>query len=556
MAAQTKQKNDFLLQGGILAVASLLVRVIGMIYRIFMTKIIGSQGIGYYSAAFQVYNIMLLLSSYSLPLAVSRMVSARLSVEKWRETKKLLTVSLLFAFGVGLFFGLVTYFGADFFCTIVISNEYAAIALKWMAPTVFIMGVLGVLRGFYQGLNTTVPTAVSQIIEQVANALVSVGMAALLFQHGKELEAISGIQAYPYAWGAAGGTIGTGIGALAALIFFLVIFLRDLPSFGKNVKNDIHQRSKKPSKLLQLLVETAVPIMLSTVVLDCLGFIDMAMFNHCLEGQGIAEVARNQIWGDYENAYLTIVRLPVSLVTALGAALVPALAAAFEQKDGETVHSRIDLTLRVTFVLSIPVGFGFTVLGGNLAKLFFGSSMVPEAQGYLVVGGLGVLFCSLATVTNAILHGLNDMKRPLFHSLIALVVHLAVLALLLFVFKLNIYAVIVCYVLFNIVLTVLNLRAINKATGYEINAMQMILYPCVAAIVMTIVCLGLSFLLSRVMSGTWMHLMIILVGLVVGAAIYFVIVFKAGCITKKQIRQLPYGKKLSKIPEKLHLYRE
>lgn len=187
-----KKQNNFLVHGGILALSSILVRFIGMIYRIPVVNIIGSKGNGYYSTAYSVYNILLLLSSYSLPLAVSKMVSARVTKGKWKETERVLAVSMIFAAITGTVFSVLTYFGADFFCTKVLKSPMAAIALKWMAPTIFVMAFLGVLRGFFQGLQTTIPTAISQILEQIVNAGVSVGMAFVLFQYGVELAAEKG----------------------------------------------------------------------------------------------------------------------------------------------------------------------------------------------------------------------------------------------------------------------------------------------------------------------------------------------------------------------------
>ncbi len=138
MASRGKKENNFLVHGGILAAASIFVRLIGMIYRIPMVNIIGSKGNAYYSSAFSVYNILLLLSSYSLPLSVSKMVSSRMAKGKLRETGRVMTVAMVFALFSGALFGLVTYFGADFFCDRVLNSPASAIALKWMAPTIFL----------------------------------------------------------------------------------------------------------------------------------------------------------------------------------------------------------------------------------------------------------------------------------------------------------------------------------------------------------------------------------------------------------------------------------
>ena len=238
MAAREKKENSFLVHGGILAGASLLVRLIGMIYRIPMVNIIGSKGNAYYSSAFSVYNILLLLSSYSLPLSVSKMVSARISKGKFKETGRVMTVAMVFALISGLVFSLITYFCADFFCDKVLNSPASAIALKWMAPTIFLMAVVGVLRGFFQGMETTIPTALSQIFEQIVNAVVSVAMAFVLFGYGRRLMNMGGDQTLPAAWGAAGGTIGTGMGALTALIFLVILFF----AYRKHFRAGIRQR--------------------------------------------------------------------------------------------------------------------------------------------------------------------------------------------------------------------------------------------------------------------------------------------------------------------------
>lgn len=282
MSESTEKNSKFLLQGGILALAGLLVRFIGMIYRIPMVNIIGSEGNGYYSNAYSVYNILLLLSSYSLPLAVSKMVSARVALKKWKETWKIMVVALIFAAVIGTLFGCITFFGADFFCRTILKSPLSSIALKWLAPTVAIVAFLGVLRGFFQGLQTMVPTAVSQIIEQIINAIFSVLMAFLLAKHGANLVAQGGESGLRAAWGAAGGTIGTGAGAAAALAFLILIFVKYMPTMKKRVSHDPSQKVNGYGKLLKILTLTAVPVILATATYNAIDIIDSSLFNHAM----------------------------------------------------------------------------------------------------------------------------------------------------------------------------------------------------------------------------------------------------------------------------------
>ena len=207
------KRNEFIAQGSILAIASILVRIIGMIYRIPMTAIIGDEGNGLYSYAYSVYTILLLLSSYSLPLAVSKMVSARIATGNYRNAGRILKASLVYAPLAGGLGCTVIFFGADWFARSFLHIPEAAYPMRALAPTVWIVSYLGVCRGYWQGHSTMVPTALSQVIEQIVNAIVSVGAAWMLIRFATEKQYTDRSSR---AWGAMGGTIGTGSGALAA----------------------------------------------------------------------------------------------------------------------------------------------------------------------------------------------------------------------------------------------------------------------------------------------------------------------------------------------------
>ena len=549
-----KSGNNFLVHGSILALASVLVRFIGMLYRIPMVRIIGQEGNGYYSTAYSVYTILLLLSSYSLPLAVSKMVSARLTVGKWRETGRILITAMIFAVSVGLLFALITFFGAEWFCDKVMNSPLSAIPLKWMAPTVFIMTVLGVLRGFFQGMQTTIPTAVSQILEQIVNAFVSVGMAYVLFQHGKEVDLLLNTSGYDASWGAAGGTIGTGAGALTALIFSIVVFFWYKPRFMEHIRRDRHVKIRSYQKLMKVLVMTAVPVILSTACYNSIDILDTALFNSAMKQQGMALKEYSSIWGNYNSAYLLLIHLPVAFSSAIASALIPSLTEAFVEDDRTAVMKKISLTISVTLLISIPCAFALTVVGGNLARLLF-PSVSREAGNYLVVGSLAVVFFSLSTVTNAILQGLDRMRKPVVHAAISLGVHLLLLILFLFVFKMGIYSVIVSYMIFGLVMALLNLRSVYRLTGYLPNPVRNLAIPAGAALCMAVVCFIISFVLSRFLKGSLMNLMIILLSALFGIAVYGVIVLMFGCLSREQLKELPAGTRILKIAEKLKMIR-
>ena len=221
---RTDAKHNFITQGSILAITGIVCRLIGMLYRIPLIDVIGTQGNGYYTSAYSIYNILLILSSYSLPTAISKVISVRLAHGRYDDVRMTLRVAFIYATLVGgLMCGIMFFFAHPI--AVAMNKPFTEYALRTLAPTVWVMAYLGVLRGYFQGTGDMVPTAVSQIFEQVVNAVVSIVMAMLLFNYGLRANLVYNSTEYSYAMGAAGGTIGTGAGALVALLFFILLML-------------------------------------------------------------------------------------------------------------------------------------------------------------------------------------------------------------------------------------------------------------------------------------------------------------------------------------------
>ena len=224
MSRAKKSDVNFLMQGSLLAIASIISRVIGLVYRLPLTAIIGKEGNNYYGTAYEIYNLILLISSYSLPLAVSKLVATRMAQGQAKNAWKVLKGALIFATLSGGTFSLVVWFGADFFTSKLLATPLATIALKVLAPVIFLVAIAGVLRGFFQGLNSMMPTALSQIAEQIVNAIISIVAAYFLFDYGRKVGTVLGDpNEYAAAWGAAGGTLGTALGSAASLAFLIFL---------------------------------------------------------------------------------------------------------------------------------------------------------------------------------------------------------------------------------------------------------------------------------------------------------------------------------------------
>lgn len=548
MGNRRSSNSNFMVQGGILAAASIICRLIGIVYRIPLTNIIGDEGNGYYSCAFEVYSIMLLLSSYSLPLAVSKLVSAKSARGQKKNAYKIYKCALVFASIVGLIAALAAYFGSDFLAGTLMSQPMSAIALRILAPAILVVAIMGVLRGYFQGLGTMMPTVFSQVIEQIVNAVVSVAAAYYLYAYGKKLDAFLFTESYAPAYGAAGGTLGTGIGALAGLIFLLFVTFLYKKVIQKQIRKDRSRRTDSYSEIFGILILTIVPVILSTAVYNISSILDQSMFNNVLAAQGIDKREYSSLWGIYSGKCKLLTNVPVAIANALAASTVPALTAAIAEENYRAGARKINYSIRFTMILVIPCAIGFTVLASPILQLLFkDASVLPERL--LQMGSVTVILYSLSTLTNGILQGINQMKIPVRNAVISLVLHLAALYVMLTVFKLGIYAVVIANIIFSLLMCVLNGFAIGRHFEYRQEIKYTFVMPLIASLFM-----GLSvFLIYKLMFLVFNNEFSTIVSIIIGAVIYFIVMLALKAITRDDLERMPGGYTIIGIAEKLRL---
>ena len=550
---------NFVVQGSILAAAGILVRIIGMLYRMPLNDIIGKQGNGYYTSAYNVYNILLILSSYSMPVAVSKMISSRLARGEYANCRRILRVGLIYATVAGGAAAAILWFGADLFAEL-IKSPMSRYALKTLAPTIWIMAYLGVLRGYFQGMGTMVPTAFSQIIEQIVNAVVSVVAAGLLFQTGLSLNAARGAEDYSYALGAAGGTIGTGAGALTALLFFILLTAttgeRALLSI-KRKPGSGRPRRESYGRLMYLLTITVVPIVISSGVYNCSNVVDNYLFGQGMDrlGYGADEIAI--FWGAL-GQYQLLFNIPVAVSNALSSSLIPSLTRAVSRGDRKQARARIASSIRFSMLIAIPAAVGITVLADPVCNLLF----VSEDNSLLIrlsmAGSPAVVFFSLSTVTNAVLQGLNRMDLPIRHSAIALIVHVAVLEILLLGLKLGIYSVVIANIVFAFVMCLLNGFSIRRAARYRQEIKKTFLLPALCSVFMGAAAYGvyrglLAALPWAARSGRLGMAVLVVPSVAAAMAVYGLLLVRLGAVNEEELREMPMGTRLTRIFKRLRL---
>lgn len=547
---EKKAGSNFIIQGSILAIAGIIVRLIGMLYRIPLANYIGDEGNGYYSAAYNIYSIMLILSSYSLPVAVSKMVSARLARGQYRNARKILRAALFYATIVGGVGFCALWFGSGFFAEHVIKMPYSAYALKVLAPTVWVMAYLGVLRGFFQGHSTMVPTAVSQIFEQIVNAVISLLAAKSLFDLGVKSNLVYGSTEYSYAFGAAGGALGTGAGALTALILFVGLYLMYRPKMKRRIRKEQGTSAEGYGMITSTLFLTVVPIIVSSSLYNSSTVIDNVLFGQIMTGLGEAKQIASQ-WGIYSGKYHLLFNIPVAVANSLSSSLIPALSRAVAEKDRKQTLNRIASAIRFSMIIAIPSAVGLAVLAAPISNLLFPGRDNTDLIKMTCYGSSAVVVYSLSTVTNAVLQGINRMKTPIRNAGISLVLHTVILFVMLRYLHMGIYGVLYANILFALFICILNARAIARFKRYRQEVKKTFLIPMVASAVMGAAAFGVY----RAAYSIFGNLISTGISVLVAVAVYFVLLILLKGVDAQELRSMPGGTRLSGLARKLHLMR-
>lgn len=548
---KTKNRTNYIMQGSILAAASILSRIIGMLYRLPVTNIITDHGNDYYSAAYEIYNIILLISSYSLPLAVSKLVSAKAALGQYRNAYRIFKGALYMALVVGLAGSAVTYLGAGFFTGSLLNTPESELSLKVLALAVFFLAVMGVLRGFFQGMGSMMPTAVSQVIEQIFNAVVSITAASLLFRYGVSLDEKAGItdgRSGPI-YGAAGSTLGTSLGALSGLIFLIIVMLMYNRVLQRQMKRDRTGSRESYGTVFKLLVLTIVPVILSTAVYNISGVLDQGLFKYLmLDVQKMEKSVVEVYWGIYVGKYKLLTNVPIAVASALSASTIPALTRARMEGNRKEMRRKTDGAIRMVMFICIPSAFGLTALAEPILNLLSWNTD-PIAPKLFWAGSMAVIFYGLSTLTNGILQGIDRMHIPVRNALISLALHLGLMAVLVQVFQLHIFGVVFSYLFFAVMMCILNGLAIRRHLRYRQEMVRTFVIPIVSSTIMGLTCWLVSIPLEDLIGARFTAVVCIILAVFIYG--FFMLILRG--ITEQELAAFPKGRVLVRILKKMHL---
>lgn len=540
--------NNFIVQGSILAIAGVLVRLLGLFKRIPLAYIIGDTGNGYYATAFDIYQIFYTISAYGIPVALSKLVSAKVSKGEYKNADKIFKCALKFSIVMGLLSSFIVFFFSNQLAG-AFGEPMSYLALRMISPTLLIVCVLSVFRGYYQGMGTMVPTAISQVLEQIAVVGVGIGASYFLAKYGTKVGMLLHNEQYKYAYGAAGAIGGCVAGAVLALLFMLLMYKAGSRRFKRNIYKDPTTVIDSSYSIYRSVILTIIPIVISSSVTTVSGFCDHFIHNKVMDIKGFAEL-KTVNWGIYSGKYMVLVSVVLALSSAMGMATVPTLSGHVKKKEFDIVTRKVKSVIRITMLVAIPAAIGLAALAPSVMFLLF-STTNEVAPTLLRIGSVGIILFSLSSITGYILQGMSHLYVPIKHALISMVIHLSLMTLLLFTTDLKIYAVALSNNVFALVMCILNVRAIMKILRCRIDFVKIFGMPLVSSAVMGV----LIYFINKVLCGNGFSRIKILLTIAIGAAVYFLIMLLTRSISKEELSRLPGGRRLAGILERFHLVR-
>ncbi|MCI2048262.1 MAG: polysaccharide biosynthesis protein [Lachnospiraceae bacterium] len=553
-------KNHIIVQAGILAAASIIVRIIGLLYQAPLTAIIGDEGNGYYSYAYNIYTIVLLISSYSIPSAISKIMSRKLALGEYRNTNRIFHISILYVCIVGGVAGLLLYLFAG-----VLVGSGSAPVLQLFAPTIFFFGILGVLRGYFQAHYTMVQTSVSQIIEQIVNAGMSLLMAYLL------IRSVSGKDATTQAiYGAAGSAIGTGCGVLAALVFMIVMYSMKREYIRKKVSEDTSGIQDSDSAILLEVIRVVTPFILSSFILNLTTSLNQTVYSDVLEKvRGISQAEVTIHYGIFSRKATVITNIPISIATAASAAVIPDISSAFALGDKKDTLRRVRNAVRMTALVAMPSAVALAVLARPVTMLLYPQmNSLPEASSLLSALAVTVFFYSISTVSNAILQSIDHMNLPIVSAVLALIVQTAALVFMLEKTGLGIYSLVIASVLYSVLIFISNEIFLHRYLGTRANLGKQYLPVFAASAVMGIAGWLVYAVLHALLTGPvgmgsggslrglyFANLLAFLPAFFVALYAYSRTLILIGAVTERELLAMPKGEKIVRVLRKLHWFK-
>ena len=532
-----QKKQSFLGGAAILAAAVAIVKIIGAVYKIPFGNIVGSEGQTYFNVAYNIYNVLLTISTAGLPLAISKLTSQAHAQGRENQKRKIFRTAIWLFFGLGLVGSALMYFGAAQLAAFM-NEPLGYWPIRALAPAVFCVCLLACMRGYTQGQGNMAPTAVSQVLEALCKLGIGLPLAWYVLKIGMSLDT-----------GAAGAIFGVTIGTFISMLFLIGYLLTH-----REHTNSLDVPSGSGSLMKRILV-IGIPITLSNSAMSIINILDTKIVLGQLQnGLHLAEAEASQLYGQYSMA-MDMPNMVASFVYPVTMSLIPFAAAALARKDNAEADRIISSAFRLIAILALPAGVGLSVLSTPIELLVLPMQREDAlaAGPHLRILGFALIFICIMILTNAILQTYGKERIPIFTVIAGGVTKILMNYILVGNPDINIKGAPVSTLCCYMVIVGLNLFFVWKYSPKKPHYLQLFAKPVVATALMGAAAWAVHGFVDRALSGLGVYTANaagVLAGIAAGVVVYAVLVIALRILRADDVRSIPKGETLIKL---LHL---
>ena len=554
----------------ILTISNVIVKIIGLIFKIPLHDILGDEGMGYFNAAYTIYTTFFMISTAGLPVAISYMISRSRAAGNFRQVKKVMRIAFIVFFIIGSVGTCLLFFGADFFATSMTDIPDSRLCIMAIAPTLFFVCLTSAFRGYFQGHQVMWPTAVSQLLESLGKLLIGILLANWSISQGHSLPETA-------AWTIFGLTVGVLCGMGFIWITKLIYNTQKINAEYAIEGGDLLEVASTKS-LLKELVVMAVPVTLSSSVMSIANLIDLTVISRQLQSIGFTSAGASALYGNYTTLDVPMFNLIPVLVYPIGYSLVPMVSALIVKKEREETRRVMTSSLKSAAIIAMPCTVGMAVLAEPILSLIFGNESLLEkytetgsellsdkmfmsfidegttsaslAAPLLSILSISSFLVCMLAITNSILQANKRPYLPLVSMLIGATAKIIASFLLIGNEAVGIYGAPISTDICYIIVVVCNFYFCAKYGDFRPSIRKVFVKPLISAALCGFSAVGSYALFTKLLGESRINA---LLAIAVAAVIYFAAVLILGALERDDFEFIPMGRKLLKVLDKLHL---
>ncbi len=528
-------KKSFVKGAAILGIAGLIVKFIGVFYRIPLANIVGVEGMSYYEVVFPYYNWLLVISSSGLPTAISKMVAERVSLNDTNGAKAVFKSARKLLFFIGILTSLIMFVLAQPLANMTGLSE-ASLSFRALAPALFFVSMICAYRGYLQGLQLMTGTAVSQVIEQVVKLGAGIVLANYFMQATGKSE-----------YAAMGALLGVMISEVIALIAIIVFYLKHRNKLFNGIDSyAVKSRYKTSSSIMRTLISTAVPITIGASIMPLGGIIDSSSIINILVNSGHSLDTAKAAFSILRTNVNPLINIPAVLTVALAMSLVPAISSHKATNDIKGVKIASRMGMKLALIIGLPCAVGLFVMGRPIIGLLFTrltDAQLNLAQDLMHTASIGVIFLSLVQAQTGIIQGLGKPRVPVLNLAFGAILKVITMLTLMRIPSVNIQgaaiSTVVCYAASGIMDTVCVIRFAHL----KINIYDVFIKPTIASLIMGVI----VSLIYKLLSSTGHITVATFIAIAVGIIVYAILFFALKMMSKNELDYMPGGGRIKRL---------